>query len=251
MAGGTGLTTADAWSRNDPGRWAGGRAEAKLRRLAYRAGKRFRWKWQPTEIAGQRRSLAVAADPDRMLIDACKRQDAGDRGVVDPFWATTWRAAAGLDCYLQRMDLHQTRILELGCGTGHAGIAAALMGARVLLTDGVTDPLLLVRLSSWSLRDRCRIRRFRFGVDQLDEPPFPLILGSDVTYLRELWPQLDRSLRGHLAEGGEALLSDPYRIIANEFRDWIGQRGWQYHEHRIALSDDADHPIRVMQLMRK
>ncbi|TWU56748.1 putative methyltransferase [Rubripirellula tenax] len=209
---------------------------------------KFKWHWQPTVIAGQESRLAVASDPDGMLIEACERQDAGEEGVIDPFWAATWRAASGLDHYLDRIDINGMRVLELGCGTGHAGLAAAMRGAEVVLTDGVDDPLHLVRMSTQPVADRCRVQQLRFGIDRIDGPRFPLILGSDVTYLRVLWPELDQCLRDHLADGGEVLLSDPFRIIANEFRDWIQDKNWIYTEHSINLSDDPSHPIRVMQL---
>lgn len=186
-----------------------------------------------------------------MLIEACERQDAGEKGVIDPFWATTWRAASGLDRYMDRLDLADARVLELGCGTGHAGFAAAMRGSDVVLTDGVSDPLLLVRMSTWAVRAKCHVRRLRFGLDRLPDAPFPLILGSDVTYLRDLWPQLHRCLCDHLAVGGEVLLSDPYRIIANEFREWIQRHDWAYQEFNIELPDDPEHPIRIMQLRRK
>ena len=210
--------------------------DIELEALARRASRRFAWRWSEIKIADQNRRLAVASDPEGMLIDACERQDAGEQGVIDPFWATTWRAAAGLDQYLDR------------CGTGHAGLAAALRGGRVVLTDGVTDPLLLVRMSTWDLRERCHVRRLRFGIDRFPGPRFPIILGSDVTYLRQLWPELNECLKSHLSEGGEVLLSDPFRIIANEFRGWIQQQGWNYEEFSIDLDDDSEHPIRVMRL---
>lgn len=223
---------------------------ARLQRLAFRASQRFAWKWSHEEIANQSWQIAEASDPDGMLLEACRRQDAGETGVIDPFWATTWRAARGIDRFLERYSLEQQRVLELGCGTGRAGIAAALRGAHVTLTDGVSDPLLLVQLSAAGLEERCHVRRLRFGLDQLEqEPPFRLILGSDVTYLRELWPQLETCLHQHLAPGGEVLLSDPFRLIANEFRDWIQRRGWTYQEHAIKVDERSDlHPIRVMQL---
>ncbi len=207
------------------------------------------WRWEDTSIAGKTWPLAVAADPDAMLIDACKRQDNGETGVIDPFWAATWRAASGLDRFLETLQLDGQSVLELGCGTGHAGISAALRGARVTLTDGVEDPLHLVRLSSHPIADRCEIRRLRFGIDRLDRK-FPIILGSDVTYLRQLWPELEQCLMDHLAPDGVVLLSDPYRIIANEFREWIGKRPWTYTEHKLEMKDDPEHPIRVMELSR-
>jgi predicted nicotinamide N-methyase len=216
--------------------------------LARRAGQRFAWHWQSIQVAGQTTRLAVASNPDAMLIEACRRQDAGEPGVIDPFWATTWRAAAGLDRFLDRFRLEGTRVLELGCGTGHVGLAAAYRGGQVTLTDGVSDPLLLVRLSTWDMRERCTVRRLRFGLDRLNEPPFPLIVGSDVTYLRSLWPELHQCLNDHLARTGQVLLSDPYRLIADEFREWIQSRGWKYLEHRVEIDDMPAHPIRVMQL---
>ncbi|MAI73063.1 MAG: SAM-dependent methyltransferase [Rhodopirellula sp.] len=219
-----------------------------LETLANQASERFQWHWEEIPIAGEIRKLAVASDPEGMLIDACERQDAGEEGVIDPFWATTWRAASGLDHYLSDRALTGMRVLELGCGTGHAGLAAAHRGSQVVLTDGVMDPLILVRMSTWDLRERCQVRQLRFGIDRIEGTAFPLILGSDITYLRSLWPELDQCLREHLAEGGEVLLSDPYRIIGNEFRDWIQNRGWSYREHKIELKDDPAHPIRVMQL---
>lgn len=223
----------------------------EMAELERTTSERFAWHWQSTLIAGTDVPLAVASDPDGMLIEACERQDAGEEGVIDPFWAATWRAASGLDRYLDRIDVTGMRVLELGCGTGHAGIAAAMRGANVTLTDGVDDPLLLVRMSTRNIADRCRVMRLRFGIDQIDEAPFPLILGSDVTYLRTLWPELDQCLKSHLADGGEVLLSDPFRIIANEFSDWIVDRDWNYTEHQIDMTDDPEHPIRVMRLTRK
>ncbi|MCA9138512.1 MAG: methyltransferase domain-containing protein [Planctomycetales bacterium] len=208
------------------------------------------WRWEDTPIAGRSWPLAVAADPDAMLIDACRRQDAGEEGVIDPFWAATWRAASGLDRFMDTLDVQNRTVLEVGCGTGHAGISAALRGANVILTDGVEDPLHLVRLSSYPIADRCQIKRLRFGIDRLQQR-FPIILGSDVTYLRELWPQLEQCLLDHLEPGGVVLLSDPFRIIANEFRQWVEKRPWDYNEHRIELEDDPEHPIRVMELRVK
>ena len=217
----------------------------------------FDWKFEPTRIAGRTIDLAVATDPDAMLIDACRRQDAGETDVVDPFWATTWRAAAGLDLFLSSRDLRGVPVLEVGCGTGHAGIAAAIGGANVTMTDGVEDPLALVRLSiaknAAVFKTPPTVCRLRLGIDALDAT-YPIILGSDVTYLRELWPQLIETADHHLTADGEVWLSDPHRIIANEFLRWMDDRSrrsaWRTQTHRVVLADRPDHPIRVICLSR-
>lgn len=225
-------------------------ANLSFEELINKANASFPWHWEATMVANQQTRLAVASDPDEMLLDACRRQDAGEQGVIDPFWATTWRAASGLDRYLDRLEVNNKRVLELGCGTGHVGLSAALRGASVTLTDGVLDPLHLVHLSTWEVRDQCTIKRLRFGVDQIAGEKFPVILGSDVTYLRQLWPELLQCIEQHLAPNGEVYLSDPYRIIANEFAQWIKNHPWHYAEESIDLEDDPVHPIRVMKLTR-
>jgi len=220
----------------------------------------FAWHWENTLIAGQVRPLAAASDPDGMLLDACRRQDAGEEGVIDPFWATTWRAASGLDRYLDRVDINGKRVLEVGCGTGHAGIAAILRGAKVTMTDGVDDPLHLVRLSLSRLGLKADVRVLRLGEDEIEGEQFPFILGSDVTYLRELWPALLVTANRHLTDDGVLLLSDPKRVIGNEFREWLastqpestsGSGRWNYAEETITLEDDPEHSIRIMRLTRK
>ncbi|MEM1225354.1 MAG: SAM-dependent methyltransferase [Planctomycetota bacterium] len=216
----------------------------------------FDWHWQETIIAGQQRMMAVASDPDGMLIRACERQDAGEEGVIDPFWATTWRAASGLDRFLDQLDIRDRDVLEVGCGTGHAGIAAILRGAIVTLTDGVDDPLVLVRRTLTRLGLDAEVRRLRLGhdevVDAVGQPRyFPIMLGSDVTYLRTLWPELLASADRHLTADGTLYLSDPQRIISNEFRDWIKNQPWEYREQTVAMDDDPEHPIRIMILNRQ
>ena len=86
------------------------------------------------------------------------------------------------------------RVLELGCGTGVAGLYAACMGAsRVLLTDG-GPPVVIENLHLNVERHaprfppgtRATAGHFLFGGEALpgeaDNEAFDLILGSDITY---------------------------------------------------------------------
>ena len=85
-------------------------ANLSFEELISKANASFPWHWEATMVANQQTRLAVASDPDEMLLDACRRQDAGEQGVIDPFWATTWRAASGLDRYLDSsiFELHRS-----------------------------------------------------------------------------------------------------------------------------------------------
>ncbi|HBJ36689.1 MAG TPA: SAM-dependent methyltransferase [Planctomycetaceae bacterium] len=219
--------------------------------LAARAKRRFPWHWQPVTVAGRSIEIATPTDPNELLIQACQRQESSTTGedettLADPFWAQVWRSTAGLDAFLANRDLRGVDVLELGCGTGVAGIAAALRGARVTFTDGATDPLLLLSLTLQRNRiARCGVRRLIFGNDVLPGKRFPLIIASDITYLQKCWPGLLQTLHSHLGVGGEVLLGDPYRSTSTEFIVWASQRRWTVQEHRTELSDT---PIRVIRM---
>ena len=225
--------------------------------LAARANRRFAWHWQPLVVADRRIEIATPTDPNALLIRACQRQVASTTGedettLADPFWAQVWHSTAGLDEFLSTRDLQGLDVLELGCGTGVAGIAAALRGAKVTFTDGATDPLILLRLTLQRLASAgCRlapttVRRLIFAKDSLPNQRFPLIIASDVTYLRKCWGGLLQTLNSHLAVGGEVLLGDPYRSVSTEFIAWAAEHQWLVQEHPIELPGA---PIRVIRMI--
>ena len=117
-------------------------------------------------------------------------------------------------------------MLELGCGSGQAGIGAAARGAQVVLTDAVPLALQVARLNAWPVIANCRFELLRWGLDRLDEPPFPLIIGSDLVYDPGHFPELEHCARQHLQPGGRLLLSEPHRHTGDKFSSWIVQSGW-------------------------
>lgn len=165
---------------------------------------------------------------------------------VDPFWAANWRAARGLDRFLDRIDLVGVRVLELGCGSGQAGTGAAARGARVVMTDAVNLALQVARLNAWPVAERIVFSRLRWTIDQLSEPPFPIIIGSDLVYDPNIFERLEQCARQHLASDGKLLLSEPHRHTGDKFSNWIVQAGWNKIEHDVDLGDGRV-PIRVFE----
>ena len=87
-----------------------------------------------TTIAGQEYPWTRVVDPDSLLLNALSQSQEGTV-ELDPFWAASWRAAQGLDQFLGTLSsLSGIRILELGGGSGRAGISAGMRGANVLIT---------------------------------------------------------------------------------------------------------------------
>jgi predicted nicotinamide N-methyase len=199
-----------------------------------------------TVLAGRNYPWTQVVDPDRLLEQAllCKTRQSHE---VDPFWAATWRAASGLDDFMDRFDLADQRVLELGCGSGRVGIGAALRGACVMMTDVVGSALLVARFNARLVKDRVTIRRLEWRHGQLPGPKFSYILGSDIVYDPALHPILEPCLRRHLAQAGVVLLSEPQRHTGDRFRNWIMKAGWRLNEHYVDLGDN-NRQIRIFEL---
>ena len=199
---------------------------------------------EPLELGGQQLDWYRVTNGERLLAIAV--QSAHSAEELDPFWATTWRAAVGLDRFMSQYDLQDARILELGCGSGQAGVGLALRGARVTLTDAVGIALLVARLNAWPVKKRVYVRRLKWDAPTLQEPHFPRIIGSDLVYAPSHFPLLERCARLHLSPGGRLFLSEPYRHTGDHFAQWIVQAGWQTIEHEVDLADGRV-PIRVFE----
>jgi len=185
------------------------------------------------------------ANPD-VLLEVAVTDGERPSEELDPFWSVTWRAAQGLDRFLADWELHEVRMLELGCGSGQAGTGAAARGARVTLTDAVELALQVARLNAWPVAERMQFKRLKWNAEQLTEPEFPIIIGSDLVYDPQLFLSLEACARQHLAPGGKLLLSEPYRHTGDHFAKWIVAAGWQQREHAVDLGDGRV-PIRIFE----
>jgi predicted nicotinamide N-methyase len=196
------------------------------------------------ELANRQFIWYRVSNPDQLLEAAVDSQLPPEE--VDPFWAATWRAAQGLDRFLERFDMANTRVLELGCGSGQAGVAAAARGANVIMTDAVPVALEVARLNAWPVRDRVQLRKLNWQAPDLTCQPFPVIIGSDLVYDPNLFPLLEQCSRLYLEPSGKLLLSEPHRHTGDHFSGWIRRAGWKTVEHDIDLRDGRI-PIRIFE----
>lgn len=200
---------------------------------------------EPLVLGGRHFDWYRVANPD-VLLQKAANNNAAPAEDLDPFWAATWRAAIGLDRFLQQKPLRDVRVLELGCGSGQAGVGAAAQLAQVTMTDAVGLALMVAKLNAWALRGRIHFQRLRWNLDQLQLAPFPVIIGSDLVYDPSLFSLLNLSARQHLAEGGRMYLSEPHRHTGDQFSKWIREAGWHSEEHNVDLLDNRV-PIRVFE----
>ena len=162
--------------------------------------------------AGKRWSMQSLEDQDALL-------DASEDMHHFPFGLLLWESAIALARYTagHAGQVCGKTVLELGCGAGLPGMAAAEAGAQVCQSDHLPAALALARRNAlnnsmppiaqfladwqqWPRRERCQI-----------------VMGADLIYDRTLHHDLWRVLQRSVLPGGEVWLTDPQRLTLPEF----------------------------------
>ncbi len=177
------------------------------------------WRWR---LAGQDVALAVPA-PTAI--------DESFPGGPNPYWALVWEPALLLaDLVLRQPPWRQhsaisdqANVVELGCGLGLPGVAAALAGAHVTFVDRAAGALAFVRVSlalNGVSPDSARF--YAGGWGRLPAgPPFAVALGSEIVYERRNLPGRLHFLRRRLADGGRAYITAEDRPTTRRFVDLV------------------------------
>jgi predicted nicotinamide N-methyase len=166
-------------------------------------------------------TLTAARDQDRLL-------EAAQSCAIFPFGLLLWESAIALSDVLaeEAAVLPGLEVLELGAGTGLAGLVAASLGARVVQTDYSPQALALCRRNAAANG----IEGLAFQIGDWTKWPgthrYRLVIGADVLYEPDLYEDLENVLRACVAPGGRLLLTDPGRIHANRFVDRLKRGGW-------------------------
>jgi predicted nicotinamide N-methyase len=155
-----------------------------------------------------------------------------------PYWSVLWDSSLVLAQWIHReggwTDLP---VLELGCGTGLVGIAAAACGARVVQTDLFPEA---AELAASNARLNC-VRTRGVAADWRHWPlrgRWPGILAADVLYERRTHAALLDVMAASLAPGGTVHLADPSRPMSAAFFTLAQGRGWICsREHRCHERD--------------
>jgi predicted nicotinamide N-methyase len=195
-----------------------------------------------TTPGGRTIDLLAPVDPDALLDDPVVEQRYKADNYL-PYWPIIWPSGLmmahriltdetsppGLparDAWLSDTDYH--RAIDLGCGLGTAGIAAALRGWHVTFTD--YDPE-AVEFAAHNARCNGiaagRIRALHMDWRAPLPETFPWVLASDVLYERRLHALLLDAVEKLLAPAGTAWVSDPQRTSAEDFPLAAVERGFR------------------------
>lgn len=190
----------------------------------------------------------LAADPVELftLKDPEASIDAAallrERVIADPpYWALVWTGARAIAAWIASIELPpSTRVLDLGCGLGLSGLAAARRGVAVTFGDYLEDPLEFVRATlARSGIGSCDVRRIDF-TDRVDDGcRYDLILAADVVYDPAHYEPLGDFLDRHLATGGRILLTESLRADATVFLEGMARRGFHDRKRPLWVAEDG------------
>lgn len=165
----------------------------------------------PVAIDGHRLKLFTPASIDSFI---------NPDNMMDnfPLWAKIWEASGVLASYLTRLvpDPSKT-MLEIGCGLGMVGIAAAKAGHHITMSELNPDALNFARANA--LANGCP----QVAIHSLDwnapsfEQRFDYIVGSETVYKSEDIDGLDNLFQGCLNPGGMIILAEGVRRTGVEF----------------------------------
>ena len=158
-------------------------------------------------------SLLVPSDQDALLNLYITNEK--DFGGLTPYYGVVWPSALALCRHVGPDAVPPgSRVLELGCGVGLSGIAAAIGSSpeSVLLTD--LDPL-AVELAQLGAEASgvadvctCAVRDWHALDTWPEEGGFDVVLGADVIYEPEACDAIAALLTRVLKPGGVFILAD-------------------------------------------
>ena len=136
-------------------------------------------------------------------------QNWNDVGVA----AVIWDAAIVLGRYLEKTAtrLQGKKVIELGAGTGFAGIVASLLGGDVTITDrkmALNTTRMNVEGNLGKNQNRVAIKELEWGQNVSSfSPPFDFVLGADIVYIEDTFSDLLKTLQDLCDETSIVLLS--------------------------------------------
>ncbi len=197
---------------------------------------RFKTRIHILELGSQTIELVAPENPDALLEDP----EVEARYKADnymPYWPIIWPSGLMLATKILEdasippampPNIALPRAIEIGCGLGTCGIAAARRGWHVTFTD--YDAQAVEFAAHNALRNGVPTERIRCVDMDWRQPlaeSFPWVIASDVLYERRLHPLVLDAVDHLLTGDGVAWVSDPLRNSAEDFPLTAVERGFR------------------------
>ncbi|WAC49211.1 50S ribosomal protein L11 methyltransferase [Asticcacaulis sp. SL142] len=129
-----------------------------------------------------------------------------------PFWAFAWSGGQALSRYvLENPEIVAGKtVLDLACGSGMVGIAAALAGAAHVTANDI-DPYCEAAVSLNAGLNHCQIAFLGGDLLTAGLPDVEVVLAGDIAYERPMAEAMLTVLRAEIAKGKTVYIGDPHR----------------------------------------
>ncbi|MCB9774245.1 MAG: methyltransferase domain-containing protein [Nitrospiraceae bacterium] len=145
------------------------------------------------------------------------------------YWDRIWPSEVALsECLIHQFfpsKLQGGKVLEIGCGTGLAGVVAARLGAFTMFSD-------MVPITLEAAKESCRLNHISnfdtclLNLTEKIEPKkcfYDLVIGSEVFYDEGILAGISHILGQVLTQKGKAMFCDPNRLgldtVEREFKE--------------------------------
>lgn len=178
---------------------------ARLREIR----KNYKVDFAPLRLRGKEIQLLQVTDLEPLL----GGKDPFENVEEFPFWVKLWEAAMVLaDLMLTTPPAKEGQtLLELGAGLGAPGLAAALAGYRVTLTDYEPHILDFQRVSAAATGLKGVECRMLDWLKPPDLPRFDTLIGAEILFREEFFAPLLNIFRALLADQGVIYLAHDAR----------------------------------------
>lgn len=222
------------------------RQYARLREIR----KNYKVDFEPLRLRGKEIQLLQVTDLEPLLAGKDPFQDVESF----PFWVKLWEAAMVLaDLMLTNPPTKEGQtLLELGAGLGAPGLAAALAGYRVTLTDYEPHILDFQRVSAAATGLKGVECRMLDWLKPPDLPRFDTLIGAEILFREEFFAPLLNIFRSLLADQGVIYLAhDARRQSLPKFLR-LAEKEYEIATNaRKMRSDDKELTIIVNRLTRR
>ncbi|MEZ4775363.1 MAG: methyltransferase domain-containing protein [Bacteroidia bacterium] len=212
--------------------------ESEIEQLRQILSQKYAFSFFDLELQGEKFELATVTNIDELYDELIAKGPAHEDFIDEriPYWADLWHSGIGLADYLLRSGICRGKtVLEIGCGLGLPGIAAARSGGQVILTDYLPDALEVTRLV-WKMNiptePNLRLLDWRYPDSAMASD---ILLASDVVYEERNIEPLLQAFDTLLNPGGTIIFSDPGRPLSRDFIKSLVQKGYSMKETQLQV----------------
>lgn len=142
-----------------------------------------------------------------------------------PYFGVPWESGLGLAQYLDRMDLKDRTVLEIGSGLSLPSFVLARNGANVIASDFHQDVEVFLKYNQLMNNIKFPYHRMNWRTQVNEFGKFDLVIGSDVLYESAHPEHVAFALLRYLNPGGKIILSDPGRAYVQKFVEAMNKLG--------------------------